>query len=345
MQAECKESGFIGSFPETPRLELPPAVIDEAAAWLRQGGLVAFPTETVYGLGADCHNEAAVRQIFAAKGRPADHPLIVHIASAEQMDAYAGSIPPAAWTLAQRFWPGPLTLVLPRRASLSPVVTGGQDTVALRVPAHPVARQLLAGFGRGVAAPSANRFGRISPTLATHVRAEFDEQSVLLLDGGPCAVGLESTIVDLTGSQPYLLRPGAISAAMIEAVIGVPVQAGGAGRPRVPGQLKRHYAPRTPLRLLERRALIGELARRPDAGKVGVLAIGPSGGLLGGHWINMPADPYAYGQQLYASLRALDEVGLVELLVQCPPDLPAWQAIHDRLSRAAAADAAQRRSA
>jgi len=324
---------------------LPPAAIDEAVTRLRQGGLVAFPTETVYGLGADCHNEAAVRQIFAAKGRPADHPLIVHVAAAEQLEEYACSIPPSAWLLARRFWPGPLTLVLPRRTGLSPLVTGGQDTVALRVPAHPVARQLLAGIGRGVAAPSANRFGRISPTLALHVRAEFDEQSVLVLDGGPCAVGLESTIVDLTGSQPCLLRPGTISAAMIEAVIGMPVQTGGAGRPRVPGQLKRHYAPRTPLRLLERKALIAALARRPDADKVGVLAIGPSGVLLGGHWINMPSDPLAYGQQLYASLRALDGARLVELLVQRPPDLPAWQAIHDRLTRAAATDAAHRRSA
>ncbi len=215
---------------------------------LKRGGLVALPTETVYGLAADATNDAAVRSIFAAKGRPADHPVIVHLTGADAIDEWSSAAPPAARVLAQAFWPGPLTLVLKRSARVSDVITGGQDTVGLRAPGHPWAQAVLQAFGRAVAAPSANRFGRVSPTTADHVRADLgikpDGAVDLILDGGPCPVGIESTIVDLSGAHPRLLRQGSILRSDLARVLGVAVEASDAGAPRVSGSLERHYAPR-----------------------------------------------------------------------------------------------------
>src|SRR6056297_3493256 len=225
-----------------------PAAIAAAARLLREGGVVAIPTETVYGLGAAAMNPAAVRRVFAIKGRPASHPLIVHLDSAEALPEWAREIPDAAWVLAEHFWPGPLTLVLPRQPQVPDDVTGGQDSVALRVPAQPVARELIAAAG-ALAAPSANRFGRVSPTTAAHVLAELGDDVDMILDAGPCRVGLESTILSLIGDAPALLRPGGVTVAELEAVLGRPV----APPPqdlRAPGRLASHYAPATPLELV-----------------------------------------------------------------------------------------------
>ncbi|HEX9452146.1 MAG TPA: L-threonylcarbamoyladenylate synthase, partial [Burkholderiales bacterium] len=217
--------------------------IEKAAAILRAGGLVAFPTETVYGLGADASNPTAVRKIFAAKGRPADHPVIVHVAGTSDLKHWAAEVPRSAWLLAEKFWPGPLTMVLKRAAHVSDLITGGQDTVGLRVPSHPVAQQLLKAFGGGIAAPSANRFGRLSPTTAQHVREELADAVNLVLDGGPSDVGIESTIVDLTRETPAVLRPGRISEQQIADALLVQLGGTAAGRPRVSGSLESHYAP------------------------------------------------------------------------------------------------------
>ncbi|MBM4313354.1 MAG: threonylcarbamoyl-AMP synthase, partial [Deltaproteobacteria bacterium] len=225
--------------------------IAKAVTLLRAGGVVAFPTETVYGLGADATNDEALRRIFSIKGRPADHPLIVHLAFPTQIQDWARDIPAAAYALAERFWPGPLTLILRRRAWVSALVTGGQETIGLRVPAHPVALELLRAFGGGVAAPSANRFGRISPTSAEHVRQELGDGPDLILEGGACSVGIESTIVALTDSSPLILRPGGISPAALEEAMGQKVELPGTLQTvRAPGMLASHYAPATPLRLV-----------------------------------------------------------------------------------------------
>ncbi|MBV9788146.1 MAG: threonylcarbamoyl-AMP synthase, partial [Chloroflexi bacterium] len=222
-----------------------PNEIERAVAALRDGQLVAFPTETVYGLGADASNADAVRRIFAAKGRPADHPLIVHLPDVAALTDWARDIPPAAWQLAARFWPGPLTMILPKAPHVPDVVTGGQQSIGLRIPDHPVAGALLRAFNGGVAAPSANRFGRISPTLAEHVQSELGDAVALIIDGGPCRVGVESSIVDLTGEQPALLRPGHISASQLAEVLGSPVIQPQRSTTRAPGTLDSHYAPLT----------------------------------------------------------------------------------------------------
>jgi L-threonylcarbamoyladenylate synthase len=312
--------------------------IRRALAVLRAGGLVAFPTETVYGLGADAANPDAVEKVFAAKGRPHDHPLIVHIASAAQLADWARDIPAAAYTLAQKFWPGPLTLILKRAPGVSDLVTGGQDTVALRVPAHPLAQALLRAFGGGLAGPSANRFGRVSATTADHVREEFGVSIDLILDGGACEVGLESTILDLSGAQPALLRPGRITAREVEAALGCPVVAPGAQSPRAPGMLAKHYAPRTPLMLVEA-DVIDELARSfaRQGKRVAVLARSARQPLIE-HlvWIAAPDAAAAYAHDLYANLRRLDATGCDVMLVEAPPLAAAWAAIRDRLARAAA---------
>lgn len=321
------------------------ATVREAAAILRRGGLVAFPTETVYGLGADAENPAAVARVFAVKGRPANHPVIVHIGRAEQLEHWAADIPPLAWRLAQRFWPGPLTLILKRHARVPDAVTGGQDTVGLRVPDHPVALALLAAFGGGIAAPSANRFGRLSPTTTAHVRAELGEAVDHILDGGPCRVGIESTILDLSGGRPRRLRPGAITAAALEAVLGQPLAVVPGDAPRVPGALPSHYAPQTPLVLIPPDDLQAEVTRRLKKGeRVAVLArvaaTPPQVEWLSGFfgecvWQVMPADPGAYARELYARLRALDALRADHLLIEVPPHETAWQAVRDRLARAA----------
>ena len=248
---------------ESPPVD--PAAIARAVDVLRRGGLVAMPTETVYGLAADAGSESAVRAIFAAKGRPADHPVIVHIPDAASMHRWAVEVPAAARALAAAFWPGPLTLVLKRGPAASDLITGGQDTVGLRCPAHPWALALLKAFGGGVAAPSANRFGRISPTTAQHVVDDLglkpDGAVDMVLDGGACPVGIESTIVDLSGPSPRLLRPGAVTRGELEAVLGAPLGGSEAGAPRVSGGLEKHYAPRTPLEVVP----VGEIAQRVAA--------------------------------------------------------------------------------
>ena len=309
--------------------------VGRAADILRSGGLVAFPTETVYGLGADAADEEAVKKIFALKGRPADHPVIVHLASVATLGDWA-EVPGIAYALAEAFWPGPLTLILKRRAWVPDVVTGGQATVGLRVPAHPVALALLRRFGGGVAAPSANRFGRVSPTTAAHVRAEFGDV-VPVLDGGACRVGLESTILDLSGGAPKVLRPGAVSVAQLgeitreitgEALTAPELNSEpGHDAPRVPGGLSSHYAPLTPTFLLGSAVGVSGardavLARRPQAAEAAC-------------WLSLPDDPDAFGRGLYAALRDLDVPDHARILVEAPPDTPAWAAVRDRLGRAA----------
>jgi L-threonylcarbamoyladenylate synthase len=312
--------------------------ITRAVAVLKAGDLVAFPTETVYGLGADASNVEAVRKIFAAKGRPANHPLIVHIADAVQLANWARDIPPAAHKLAKQFWPGPLTLVLQRNANVPDAVTGGQDTVALRVPSHPVAQALLREFGGGIAAPSANRFGRVSATTAAHVREEFGDSVACVLDGGAADVGIESTIVDCSRATPTLLRPGWITPQQLEAALGAPLAAPGASAPRAPGTLDKHYAPQTPLQLMEA-DLVVELARSltRQGRRVAVLARTTLRPVIDGlTWIAAPADAAGYAHDLYARLRELDHAGCDAILVEQPPEEPEWFAIRDRLNRAAA---------
>jgi L-threonylcarbamoyladenylate synthase len=244
------------------------ALIDRAVAILRRGGLVAVPTETVYGLAADASNPAAVRAIFAAKGRPADHPVIVHLADAAALDGWARDVPDAARRLAAAYWPGPLTLVLKRAVHVDDVITGGQDTIGLRAPAHPWTRALLQAFGGALAAPSANRFGRISPTTAEHVRADLGEKPRgvvdLILDGGPCPIGIESTIVDLSGATPQLLRPGAVTRAALERILKVAVADAGDAAPRASGRLESHYAPVTPLEVVPAAMLAARVAQLSD---------------------------------------------------------------------------------
>lgn len=313
--------------------------IARAAALLRAGELVAFPTETVYGLGADAANPQAVARIFAAKGRPADHPLIVHLPDAGHVDRWARDIPPVAHALAERFWPGPLTLILRRQPNVIDAITGGQPTVGLRVPAHPVARQLLAAFGGGVAAPSANRFGRISPTTATHVREELGDRVAAILDGGPCAVGIESTILDLSGDAPRILRPGMIGAAALAEVLGsTPGFAEGMddGVPRVSGSLEAHYAPRTPLQLVAGDALPFAVRNALVAGeRIAILAcMAPAITADSIVWRVAPTDAAGFAHDLYANLRVLDAAGCARIVVQRPPLTPAWAAVQDRLRRA-----------
>ena len=314
--------------------------IERAVALLRAGDLVAFPTETVYGLGADAANPAAVAKIFAAKGRPADHPLIVHLPGASHLARWAREVPPEAERLAAAFWPGPLTLILKRQANVPDAVTGGQDTVGLRVPSHPLALELLQAFDGGIAAPSANRFGRISPTSAAHVREELGERVPLVLDGGACPVGIESTILDLSRGTPVLLRPGFITSADLARVLGraPEVAAAQTAAPRVSGSLDAHYAPRTPLQLVSSDGLLFALRNALVAGeKVAVLA--PTVQAISHDlvtWKQSPTEPAGFAHDLYASLRELDALGCVRILVQQPPAGEAWLAVNDRLRRAAA---------
>lgn len=331
--------------PPTDRVPAIPtsSEIERAAAILRAGGLVAFPTETVYGLGADASNPAAVAKIFAAKGRPQDHPVIVHLGSIALLPLWAGEIPAAAQQLATAFWPGPLTLILKRAAGVPDCVTGGQDTVGLRIPGHPVALELLQAFageegGRafsGVAAPSANKFGRISPTTAGHVRAELGDAVDVVLDGGECAVGIESTIVDLSRGRAVLLRPGQITPAQIAAVLGAGVDLPDAVAPRVSGALDSHYAPRTPLHLVTAAELPAKLAALRGK-RLAVLARAAAPpGLKDVHWHTAPRAATGYAHELYASLRRLDDLGCDAILVEAPPATPEWQGVNDRLRRAA----------
>ncbi len=300
---------------------------------LKAGKLVAFPTETVYGLGADAANEAALAEVFRLKGRPSDHPLIVHLAHASLVQDWARDVPPQVWRLAEAFWPGPLTLVLQRQPWVSDALTGGQQTVAVRVPAHPLALALLEQFGGGVAAPSANRFGGVSPTMAAHVRAEFGD-AVMVLDGGPCDVGLESTILDLSAGDldreaPRVLRPGQVTVAALEALLQITVASGpSAASPRVSGSLARHYAPQTPTFRLPNAASVwqagdGILTYRPDTHL-------PERDTV----LILPDDADGYGHALYGALRSLDARRVRRILIEEVPGAPAWAAVSDRLSRA-----------
>jgi L-threonylcarbamoyladenylate synthase len=294
---------------------------------LRAGGLVAFPTETVYGLGADASSEEAVARLYAVKGRPADHPVIIHFASPDQAFAWAREIPQGARELGQRFWPGPLTLILKRSPLAKDFVTGGQDTVGLRVPSHPVAHELLSLFGGPVAAPSANRFGRVSPTTAAHVREDLGTEVDLVLEGGPSEVGIESTIVDLSGGAAVLLRPGAVSREQLEAIIPI---TDGKSSVRHSGGLARHYAPRTPARMVAAHALDKEISKGES---VAVLAFSRPDERVD-FWLRMPREPQAYAQRLYAALRELDSANCEQILVEAPPDTAEWAAVRDRLKRA-----------
>jgi L-threonylcarbamoyladenylate synthase len=324
--------------PPSAPVPVSPHAIAKAAQLLRAGGVVAIPTETVYGLGAVAMNPAAVRRVFVIKGRPANHPLIVHLPAAEALPEWAREIPDAAWRLAERFWPGPLTLVLPRQPQVPDEVTGGQDSVALRVPAQPVARELIALAG-GLAAPSANRFGRVSPTTAEHVLAELGGDVDMILDAGPCQVGIESTILSLHDDRPALLRPGGVSVAELEAVLGCPI----APPPqdlRAPGRLASHYAPATPLQLVAASELPQRLAATSAAGtKVAVVAYGAdaiaAAEAADAAVTAMPGDVVEYGRRLYAMLRRVDAAGHDLILVEAPPAAPEWLAVRDRLMRAA----------
>ena len=344
-----------------------PDAIAQAARLLEEGKLVAIPTETVYGLAADADNPAAVAAIFNAKGRPSNHPLIVHVARDADLSHWAIDIPPVAQQLIAAFWPGPLTLILKRAPGVDDVITGGQDSIGVRCPSHPIAQALLKlfrGGQGGVAAPSANRFGRVSPTTAQHVVDELGGPGVgpvsAVLDGGPCEVGIESTIIDLTRLDtqgPVLLRPGQISVHQLEKVLGRPLATTDHAAPRVSGSLDAHYAPRTPLALIEREALAETMAAlRAKQRQVVSLAIDKevvqttalqaeilqTEGLQsesldreGVFTTHMPSDPQAYAQALYAQLRSLDQVGADLILVEQPPKTTAWQGINDRLQRAA----------
>ena len=304
--------------------------VRRAAEILRAGGLVAFPTETVYGLGADASSEKAVARLYAVKGRPADHPVILHFDSMERALAFVREVPDEARTLAEKFWPGPLTLILERSEKAKDFVTGGQPSVGIRVPSHPVAQELLKAFGGGVAAPSANRFGRVSPTTAAHVREDLGADVDLVLDGGPTQVGIESTIVDLSGNGVSILRPGRISKEEIEKALGRNVLEG-ASSVRHSGGLERHYAPRTPTKLVPTHELDRHISSLKN--KVAVLAFSRPDERVD-YWLRMPREGAAYAQKLYAALRELDEAGCEAILVEAPPEGPEWTAVRDRLQRA-----------
>ncbi|HSU44590.1 MAG TPA: L-threonylcarbamoyladenylate synthase [Casimicrobiaceae bacterium] len=307
-----------------------------AVRLLREGGLVAFPTETVYGLGADACNGDAVRRIFAAKGRPDDHPLIVHVEDLDAAQRWAANMPEGARALAQAFWPGPLTLIVPRADDVLDAITGGQASVGLRSPAHPVARALLAAFGSGIAAPSANRFGHVSPTTAQHVEDDLGDAIDLILDGGACDVGIESTIVSFTTPTPMLLRPGGIALDAIAAVLGCMPAARDATAPRASGTLASHYAPRTPASLVASDALLAELAQLAERDeRVAVLAFRAAPAEpFDGVWVRAPGDAGDYARTLYANLRTLDAANADTILIEQVPEATSWAAIRDRLARA-----------
>lgn len=312
-----------------------PDDIARAVENLKRGELVAFPTETVYGLGADAMNPQAVARIFAYKGRPQDHPVIVHIAASEYLGFWAREISPIAQRLAAAFWPGPLTLIVPRASHVLDLVTGNQDTVGVRCPAHSVALALLhaaheAGI-KGVAAPSANRFGHVSPTTAAHVQGEF-RPDLFILDGGACEVGIESTIVDVTSATPRILRPGMISADAITTVLKTALSTELTHAPRVSGALAQHYSPHTPLTLVASEN-VSTILSQASSQRVVLVSIVPCD--HSGPSILLPNDPASYARQLYAALREADLHDADLIALELPPTGAEWVAIHDRLRRAA----------
>ena len=319
--------------------------IEKAAAHIRAGELVAFPTETVYGLGADASNDAAVAKIFAAKGRPADHPLIVHVASAAQVNDYASNVPPFAERLIAAFWPGPLTVILPRKPGVATAAAGGQNSIGLRCPAHPLALEFLKACDTGVAGPSANKFGRVSPTTAQHVAQEFADvagAALMVLDGGPCSVGIESSIVDCTRSAPVLLRPGVLTRAELSAACGQPVlsadEVTADHAPRAPGTLESHYAPHAKVRLMDAKAIQTALdLLGADAAHIAVYARSivriQSSQVL---YRRMPDDALATAEQLFAVLRDFDAQGVKLIWIEPVPESTEWDGVRDRLARASA---------
>lgn len=306
---------------------------------LRSGRLVAFPTETVYGLGADATNPAAVVKIFAAKGRPATNPLIVHVADLETAKRYAAEWTDAAQTLAAVWWPGPLTIVVPKTSEIADAVSAGRPTVALRVPDHPLALQLLREFGGPIAAPSANRSNHISPTTAQHVRNELGDVVDLVLDGGPCGVGIESTVIDLTGDRPVLLRPGGVPRTQIESIIGPVDVFKGSVNPAQPatspGQHAKHYAPRTSAVRFQTGERQFIQPNAPDGTPNGIVSVGTMDQIRKrGPIVEMPRSPEIYARHLYEILRELDGMGLREIFIEMPPERAEWEAVRDRIARA-----------
>lgn len=311
---------------------------------LECSGLVAMPTETVYGLAANAEDEKAVKKIFEAKNRPTTHPLIVHITGEEALDHWACDIPQSAYVLARKFWPGPLTMILKKSDAVGDWITGGQDSVGLRCPSHPWAVALIKAFAgkhhRGLAAPSANTFGRISPTCAQHVRDDLGEKPKgkvdFILDGGQCEVGVESTIINLSGEHPEILRHGAVTRGMLEEALGCAVPDGGKDSPRVSGSLKSHYAPKTKVVLSDN--IAAELEKLKDK-KVAVMASGQALEQTPSHvvkWFIAPSDASEYMHVLYTRLHELDQTGADLILIETPPTGDAWNAVQDRLNRAAA---------
>lgn len=333
--------------PNVPWIELPTVEnVTRAVAWLRAGELIGLPTETVYGLAADASNADAVAKIYAAKGRPVDHPLIVHVASADSAKAWAATWPEAAEKLATAFWPGPMTLIVKRASHVLDAVTGGQDTVGLRVPSHPVAQAVMHEFGGGLAAPSANQFGQVSATTALHVAAEFPDLALFILDGGACDVGVESTIIDVSGDTVRILRPGRVRANEIERVLGVALgsaPADATDAPRVSGSLASHYAPRTPTIMLEERRLRTQLRafrQAQDRGPTRCVIthsfdVEPSEKLRA---VRLAGDAQTWEYELYSLLRSLDSERYGQLIIEAPPQGPEWEAVNDRVQRATQRD-------
>lgn len=315
--------------------------IQQAIQYLKQGKLVAIPTETVYGLAADAKNQEAVAKIYTVKGRPKTNPLIIHLSDHSAINGFACNIPKAALQLADSFWPGPLTLILERHPEVPKIVTAGQNTVALRIPNHPLTLSLLREFGGGVAAPSANHYGRVSPTTAQHVRDELGRQVDYILDGGPCEIGIESTIVSLIAKDPIILREGAITAEQISEILGQKIQNGHDSKNeiRAPGASLSHYAPSKPLLLLDKEALLNQariLAEQKQP--VSVLTFNPCPDFFNqaqGLWIQAFPNSQDYARDLYANLRRMDASMAEWLLVETPPHSKDWLAVLDRLSRAA----------
>lgn len=325
------------------------AAIAQAAQALHDAQLVGLPTETVYGLAANATDDAAVAKIFVAKGRPSDHPLIVHVASVAQVPLFAVQVPDFAQKLMAAFWPGPLTLILPRKSGVAAASAGGQDSIGLRCPSHPVAQALLQAAWAlgvsGVSAPSANRFGRVSPTTAAHVQSELGTE-LLILDGGDCEVGIESTIIDCTRGEPVMLRPGQITRAQIEAACGravrgkdAPQEVSGQAAPRASGTLESHYAPRAKVRLMTAQDINAKLlALGPHANNLGLWTnerpeVSAGAGVL---WREQATTAEKAAHDLFSVLRDLDARGVTQIWVQQPPDTPEWEGVRDRLQRAAA---------
>jgi len=312
--------------------------ISTAVETLLRGGLISFPTETVYGLGADACNFNAVSRVFLVKGRPLGHPLIVHLAGEADVERWSKKVSGVALRIIQHFWPGPLTLILKRHPKVLDIVTGGQDTVGLRCPAHPAALALLQAFGEGIVAPSANRFGRLSPTCVADVVAELGGAIDSHIDGGACQIGIESTILDLSGGNPRILRPGAVTALAIAEVLGEIPKRASASSLRSPGLSPYHYAPLSPLRLVEDDSLENiALYYLKKGWGVSVLSKRqPKENLVGVRWCQMPTAPTSYARRLYAQLRAVDTGARQYILVGCPPASSEWEAVIDRLDRASA---------